>query len=203
MDVSTSTLCAVDFPFAVDESVTQAVRDEQTVTAAGESVAGQIEGVLTFAPINHVDHRGRVFEIYPGASEFWHKPVVYCYAFTIRPHQTKGWGLHLEKDDRYTLIRGEVLTVLYDARLDSPTHGRIQKVMLTEQGTRQMLIPTGVWHMNVNVSPDETLLINHPTEVYHHERPDRLTLPWDSPAVPFDLAALYPIQFKGAADHPC
>ncbi|MBA2560630.1 MAG: hypothetical protein H0V07_12250 [Propionibacteriales bacterium] len=113
----------MDFPFAVDETVAQAVRDEQTVTAAGVSVAGKIDGVLTFAPVNHVDHRGRVFEIYPGTSEFWHQPVVYCYSFTIRPYQTKGWGLHLEKDDRYTLIRGEMLTVLYDARLDSPTHG--------------------------------------------------------------------------------
>ncbi|MBA2560629.1 MAG: hypothetical protein H0V07_12245 [Propionibacteriales bacterium] len=57
--------------------------------------------------------------------------------------------------------------------------------------------------MNVNLSDDETFLINHPTEVYHHERPDRLTLPWDSPAVPFELASLFPVQLRSAAERSC
>jgi dTDP-4-dehydrorhamnose 3,5-epimerase len=144
--------------------------------------------------VNHVDHRGRVFEVYPGESEFWVDPVVYCYTFTVRPMQTKGWGLHLEKDDRYTLIDGELLTVLYDARLDSPTHGQVQKVVLSGQGARQLLIPTGVWHMNVNLGGSEAFLINHPTKVYVHEQPDRLMLPWNTSALPVDVAGLFPVQ---------
>lgn len=181
-------------PFPVDDSVAQALRDEQTVTRDGVSVAPSIDGVKTSAPVNHVDHRGRVFEIFPGESDFWVDPVVYCYAFTIRPMQTKGWGLHLEKDDRYTLIDGEVLTVLYDARLESPTHAQIQKVVLSTQGVRQLLIPTGVWHINVNLGSTEAFMINHPTRVYVHERPDRLMLPWDTSALPVDVAGVFPVQ---------
>lgn len=200
---SCSRFGAVETPFRVDSTVIDSVRDLQTVTAAGVSVATSIDGVRTHTPVNHVDHRGRVFEIYAGPSEHWIDPLVYCYAFTIRQFQTKGWGLHLYKADRYTLIRGEMLTVLYDARLDSPTHGAAQKVTLAEQGARQLLIPPGVWHMNVNLDEHETYLINHPTEVYHHEAPDRLTLPWDSAALPVALAALFPVQMRTPADVPC
>lgn len=178
----------------LDESATAARQDAQTVTSAGESVARTIQGVATGTPVNHVDHRGRVFEVYAGPSEFWEEPLVYCYTFTVRAGQTKGWGLHQEKEDRYTLIRGELLTILFDARLDSPTHGVVQKVSLTEQGIRQLRIPTGVWHMNVNLSESETFLINHPSTVYHHAAPDRLLLAWDAPEIPVDLAAYFPIQ---------
>jgi dTDP-4-dehydrorhamnose 3,5-epimerase len=184
----------MDTPFRLDETVVQALRDEQTVTSSGVSVAASIDGVKVFSPVNHVDHRGRVFEVFPGESEFWADPVVYCYTFTVRQMQTKGWGLHMEKDDRYTLIDGELLTVLYDARLDSPTHGQVQKVVLSAQGARQLLIPTGVWHMNVNLGDREAFMINHPTKVYVHEQPDRLVLPWNTSALPVDVAGFFPVQ---------
>ena len=187
----------------LDETASAALPDSQTVKPSGESVARTIHGVATVAPINHVDHRGRVFEVYAGPSDFWVEPLVYCYTFTVRPLQTKGWGLHLEKDDRYTLIRGELLTILYDARVDSPTHGVVQKVTLTEQGIRQLRIPTGVWHMNVNLSESETFLINHPTNVYQHAAPDRLLLSWDAPEIPVDVAKFFPIQLARPRSGEC
>ena len=159
-------------------------------------MAKSIEGVVTAAPVNHVDHRGRVFEIYGGESSQWDKPVVYCYAFTVRAGFTKGWGLHEHKDDRYTLISGEVMTFLYDARVDSPTHGLVQKVTLTPEGTRQVLIPAGVWHLSVCLSPTEAFLINHPTRAYEHGSPDRLMLPLDTPEIPVDITACFPTQSK-------
>lgn len=190
-------------PLRLDDSVGASLKDMQTVTAGGQSVAPVIEGVKTFAPTNHVDHRGRVFEVFPGETEFWHEPVVYCYSWSIRPKSAKGWGLHLEKDDRYTIISGEALSVLYDARLDSPTHGLIQKVPLTGQGIRQVLIPKGVWHLNLNLTDVEAFLINHPTKVYDHANPDRLLLPWNTSAIPIDLAELFPIQLTSCGDGPC
>lgn len=187
----------------LDNTGARGVRDSQTVTPEGRSIAAGIHGVRTFAPVNHVDHRGRVFEIFPGANDFWSDPVVYCYGFTVRRDQVKGWGLHQEKNDRYSLISGELLTILYDARLDSPTHGLVQKVTLTAQGIRQLLIPTGVWHMNVNIGPDEVFLINHPTQVYEHSRPDRLLLPWDDPEIPVELRDYFPIQHSDSRFHEC
>lgn len=182
--------------FDQDQSIKTAKKDVATVTASGHSLSKGIFEVSTNSPVNHVDHRGRVFEIYSGTSDHWRDPLVYCYAFTIRAGQTKGWGLHLEKDDRYTLITGELLTILYDAREDSPTHGLVQKVFLTAQGTRQLRIPSGVWHMNIAIGDSEAFLINHPTKVYEHDNPDRLLLPYDTDVIPVDVSSYFPNQYK-------
>lgn len=179
-----------------DESVEQAQRDVATVTKSGESLGKKISGVSVSSPVNHVDHRGRLFEIYAGPSDHWQDPIVYCYAFTVRPNQTKGWGLHKEKDDRYTLISGELLTILYDARTDSPTHGLVQKVVLSGQSARQLKIPKGVWHMNICLGENEAMLINHPTKTYDHQNPDRLLLPWDSELIPVSVSDFFPVQLR-------
>lgn len=186
-----------------DDSLSAAVQDTATVTSDGKPLDRRIDGVRTSAPVVHVDHRGRVFEVYPGPSDFWTDPVVYCYAFSVRPRQTKGWGLHQEKDDRYTLMKGEVLTLLYDPRVGSPTQGLVQKVVLTEQGIRSLRIPIGVWHMSINLADEEALLVNHPTQPYRHDRPDRLLLPWNTPHIPVDVAALFPNQLHGPIACPC
>jgi dTDP-4-dehydrorhamnose 3,5-epimerase len=177
-----------------DKTVESAIKDVQTTIKDGTRVEKSIDGVITNKPITHPDHRGRLFEIWNGTNDFWKDPVVYCYMFSIKQNTTKGWGIHLEKKDRYTIIKGEVVTVLYDPRLDSPTYGMIQKVTLSEQGIRQLIIPTGVWHMNVNTSENESFLINHPTEIYHHEAPDRYLMPLDSKDIPFDTTSLFPTQ---------
>ena len=182
-----------------DATVDVAKQDHATVTSEGKSLSTVIDGVSTVAPVNHVDHRGRVFEVYAGPSEHWRAPLVYAYVFSVRPGQTKGWGLHEEKNDRYTLISGELLTILYDARAESPTHGVTQKVVLTGEGTRQLLIPQGVWHMNIALGANEVFLINHPTAVYTHGKPDRLLLPWDTDAIPVDVASYFPRQFTSSS----
>lgn len=187
--------------FGLDDSFIAAQKDAQTVTPAGDLVTRNIHGVKVFKPANHVDHRGRLFEIFPGKNDFWSEPVVYCYAFTIKVNTGKGWGLHLNKIDRYTLITGESLTVLFDARLESPTHGLIQKVFMSGQGIRQLLIPSGVWHMNLNIGTEETFLINHPTQIYNHQNPDRLLLDWNTIEIPIDLQQFFPIQTpRGGVD---
>lgn len=182
--------------FQHDASIKKAQKDVQTVTSSGKSTSQIIDGVSVNSPANHVDHRGRVFEIFAGESDHWKDPIVYCYAFTVRSGQTKGWGLHLEKDDRYTLIYGELLTILYDAREDSSTHGLVQKVVLTGEGVRQLRIPAGVWHMNISLGNSEAFLINHPTKVYEHANPDRLLLPFDTDLIPVDIRSYFPKQYK-------
>jgi dTDP-4-dehydrorhamnose 3,5-epimerase len=105
----------------------------------------------------------------------------------------KGWGLHEHKIDRYTIISGEVLLFLYDSRPDSPTKGMVQRVVLSDRGTRQVIIPQHVWHLSVNLTNEEARLINFPTEVYHHEAPDRLLLPWDTEEIPVRVADFLPL----------
>lgn len=103
---------------------------------------------------------------------------------------------NVKKDDRYTLIAGEDLVVLFDARVDSATHGLVQTVVLSPSGVRQVLIPRGVWHFNIALGNEEAQLVNHPTAPYRHSAPDRLMLSWDSPVIPVDIQKYFPNQLK-------
>jgi dTDP-4-dehydrorhamnose 3,5-epimerase len=167
-------------------------RDVQTVDKAGRSTLATISGVKTRSTPNHVDHRGSVFEVFEGDLGFLETPIVYAYQFSVRPHQMKGWGKHERKVDRYTLISGEVLLFLWDDRPESPTRGVVQKLVLGDRGVRQVIIPVGVWHLSVNLGDVEAHLVNFPTDVYHHEAPDRVLLAWDSPDVPISVRAHLP-----------
>jgi dTDP-4-dehydrorhamnose 3,5-epimerase len=168
------------------------VPDKQTVTPAGVPTTPIIHGVETRRPVTHVDHRGALFEIYSGNPELWPEPVVYVYQTSLFPGQIKGWNRHEAKTDRYTIAFGELIVLLYDPRQDSPTFGVSQNVALSPRGDRQLRIPVGVWHLLANVGNVEAQLVNLPTEVYDHEKPDRIRLPWDSPEIPVNVRDFLP-----------
>jgi dTDP-4-dehydrorhamnose 3,5-epimerase len=171
--------------------------DRPTVNAKGESVAAVIDGLKTKRGVVHVDHRGRLFEVFNEADDYWSSPVVHSYVFTVRPGTIKGWGVHDHKWDRYCIISGEMLVVLWDGRDGSPTHGLVQEVVLSAEGVRMLSTPPGVWHVNINLGPGECVVMNHPTAPYDYAHPDRRLLPPDSPEIPVDLRAYYPIQTSG------
>ena len=168
------------------------VRDQQTVTREGRSTLPSIEGVVTGTPTVHLDHRGSLYEIYNGDPQAWPEPVVYAYVTSVLPGQIKGWARHERKADRYTLIVGELLILMHDGRVDSPTFGVTQRVVLSPRGIRQVVFPVGVWHLLANVGQDEAHVLNLPTEPYHHDSPDRILLPWDTDELPVDVTAYLP-----------
>jgi dTDP-4-dehydrorhamnose 3,5-epimerase len=168
--------------------------DRQTVTPDGTPIAPCIDGVWLGSQVVHVDHRGRVFEVFTEANPYWDTPIVHSYVFTVRPGYVKGWGVHDHKADRYVCITGEMLAVMYDGRADSPTRGLVQEVTMSAAGVQLLRIPPGVWHADINVGTRECVLMNHPTEPYDYEQPDRRTLPWNSPEIPVDLRAYLPMQ---------
>jgi len=173
-------------------------KDERTVTSAGEPVNSTIEGVLTRSVATHPDHRGRLFEVFnPGNDpEYWSEPIVHGYVFSIRQNTLKGWGVHGHKTDRYCLINGEAVVLLYDSRPKSATYQQVQVVPLSTQGIQMVQIPAGVWHLSVNVAPHETQVLNFPTATYDYEAPDRITLPWNTDQIPVDVAIYFPRQMR-------
>lgn len=168
------------------------VRDQQTVTRDGVPTLTMIDGVVTRTPVTHVDHRGALFEIFNGDPEVWPTPAVYVYQTSVFPGQIKGWARHEVKVDRYTIATGELLLLLWDGRAGSPSEGVLQRVMLSPRGVRQVTIPVGVWHMLINVGQEEAHVVNLPTEPYHHDRPDRILLPWDTDEIPVDVRSFLP-----------
>lgn len=176
-------------------SVSDGEWDARTTLDDGSAITGEIDGVIAHRLTVHPDHRGRLFEVYSASLPHFLAAVVHAYIFTIRPSYIKGWGIHLEKDDRYTIVTGEVLTVLFDARRASPSYGHTIRFVLGPSGHQQLLIPRGVWHASINIGQDEAHLLNMPTQPYLHGAPDRITLPWNTTAIPVDLRQLLPKQF--------
>lgn len=178
-------------------STSAGTQDRATVTSDGRSVAPVIDGLKTKETVVHVDHRGRLFEVFNPADDYWSGPVVHSYVFTVRPGTIKGWGVHDHKFDRYCIISGEMLVVLWDGRDASPTFGLVQEVVLAPEGTRMLTTPPGVWHANINLGTTECMVMNHPTMPYDYEHPDRRLLPWDTTEIPVDLRTYFPIQSLG------
>jgi dTDP-4-dehydrorhamnose 3,5-epimerase len=156
-----------------------------TVSADGESLAQLPEGV-TFRDVpTHADARGTVCEIFDERWDWHPDPLVFVYMFTLRPGQTKGWGMHKLHEDRYFILAGELEVVMYDEREDSPTRGLVASVILTEYRRRLMNVPAGVWHANRNLGSKEVIVVNCPTTPYDHAAPDKYRLPLDTDRVPY------------------
>lgn len=86
---------------------------------------------------------------------------------------------------------------MWDGRPGSPTEGLEQSVVLSPAAEQMLTIPTGVWHLDLNVGRDECILLNHPTRPYQHDDPDRWLLPWNTPEIPVDVSRYFPQQYAG------
>ena len=164
-----------------------APRDPVTVTSEGASLDRLPEGVVVKDLVTHVDDRGELCVLYDPREGLHPEPLVYSYFTTIRPGYVKGWSRHDHHDDRYALIHGDMLVVLYDTREDSATHGLVATVAMSEHRRRLVTVPAGVWHADWNVGSNDVVFVNHPTQPFDYERPDKFRLPIDTDQIPFDF----------------
>lgn len=170
----------------------KAKKDKATVTTEGEQLSRNIDGVFIHKPPVHADHRGALVEMFT-TPEFWKEDFAYAYQTSIRPGMLKGWFAHANKEDRYHLVTGELLVMLYDDREGSRTRGTLQKVVLSPATARQVFIPKMVWHLSLNIGQNEAILVNLPTTLYNHENPDRYYISIDSGDIPVDVRAYFPV----------
>jgi dTDP-4-dehydrorhamnose 3,5-epimerase len=183
----------------------RAKKDRGTVTAQGLPLDRVIEGVVVHQPPLHTDHRGALVEMFT-RPEFWEADFAYAYQTSIRPGMLKGWYAHEKKLDRYHLVTGELLVLLYDDRENSPTRGLFQKLVLSEATARQVLIPPLVWHLSLNIGQTDAILVNLPSTHYDHSNPDRFHLSIDSGDIPVDVRAFFPVTLSSpnhVADSLC
>jgi dTDP-4-dehydrorhamnose 3,5-epimerase len=170
------------------EGLEQARKEAPSVTADGESLQDLIEGVQVRRPPTHADERGTICEVYDLRWGFTDDPLVYVYYVTIRPGQVKGWVLHREQNDRMFAFGGIVRIVLYDARTDSDSFGRVNVFHFGEHDRALLSIPAGVWHAVQNVGHEDAAFINLPSRPYQHDDPDKYRLPLDNDVIPYRLS---------------
>lgn len=166
-----------------------AKRDQELRDASGHDLVALPHGALLRNVQVHADDRGYLFEVFDEAWNWHPEPITRAYVSTILPGIGKGWNLHLEHEDRYTVVLGEMSIYMYDGREDSPTFGRSFYVLLSERSRRSLTMPIGVWHCDCNLGDKEVIFINCPTGSYNHKSPDKYRLPLYTDEIPVKIPA--------------
>ena len=139
-----------------------------------------IDGLM-FRPVRPVPHEdGTVAEV---ARALWPEvdlPIVQVHITTTLAGRVRAWGLHEASVDRLFVVHGLVSMVVYDAREDSATYGRLNEFRVSERNPGLLVIPPNLYHGWKNIGIDEAFIINMPSSQYDHEEPDALDLPYES-----------------------
>jgi dTDP-4-dehydrorhamnose 3,5-epimerase len=142
-----------------------------------------VDGV-SFRPTRPVPHEdGFLTEVARASWEMMaDRPVTQVHVTTTFPERIRAWGLHQQSIDRLFVVSGLVKIVVFDGRLDSPTHGFLSELVLSERNPGLLVVPPNLYHGWKNIGVSEAIIINMPTEMYNYEDPDALDMPWDSEA---------------------
>ncbi len=131
------------------------------------------------------DERGRLMEILRRDDDMF-KSFGQVYMTTAFPGVVKSWHYHKKQDDNFTCVYGKMRLALYDARKFSPTYGEINEFVLGLDEPMVVSIPKFVYHGFKCISDCEAIVINVPTKLYNHQRPDEYRIdPYDND-IPYD-----------------
>ena len=141
-----------------------------------------VDGVVFRAarPVPHED--GFLTEVARASWQMMDQPIVQVHVTTTFPDRIRAWGLHQVSTDRLFVVSGLVKLAVFDGRLDSPTHGQVMEVVVSERNPGLLVIPPNLYHGWKNIGVTEAIIINMPSEMYNYEAPDALDMPWDSAA---------------------
>ena len=147
---------------------------------------------LVFRPTRPVPHEdGHLTEVVRASWDVMRDPLVQVHLTTTFPGRHRAWGLHQRSTDRLFVVSGLVKIAVFDGRLDSPTHGCVNELTVSEKNPGLLVIPPNLYHGWKNIGVTEAIIINMPTAMYDYEAPDALDLPWDSEAA----ARIIPYRF--------
>ena len=144
-----------------------------------------IRGVKTKVLKVIPDERGRLFEMLRRDEPLFERfGQVYC--TTVNCGVVKGWHYHKQQTDNFVCVAGMIKLVAYDSRTGSPTHGMVNEFFIGPHHPLLVRIPPGVLHGFKGTTQPESIVINIPTEPYHHARPDEYRLDPHQNNIPYD-----------------
>jgi len=144
-----------------------------------------IEGVYIVEPTVFGDERGYFMETYH-EREFKEAGIDATFVQDNQSKSKRGVlrGLHFQRTKPQgklvRVIRGEVFDVAVDLRRDSPTYGKWEGVILSEDNKKQFYIPEGFAHGFLVLS-DEAEFTYKCTEFYHAD--DEGGILWNDPEI--------------------
>ncbi len=125
-----------------------------------KKIAEPLPGLLVVEPTIFGDERGWFIESF--SKKFWNSlGVEQEFVQDNRSYSKYGTlrGMHFQTKDAaqaklVTCLKGEVLDIVVDLRVKSPTRGKSYSQLLTEKNKLQMLVPRGFAHGFVVLSPE-------------------------------------------------
>jgi dTDP-4-dehydrorhamnose 3,5-epimerase len=162
------------------------VRDRQSITADWQQIdAGLIDGVALFEMKSVITQSGYLTEIYRADWKLDEACVEQVFQTVFEPGGISAWHAHELTRDRLFVAFGAMRIVLYDARPDSPSCGRLNELRLGSVRPGLVTVPPKVWHGVQNLSTDRALLLNLVDRSYRYEHPDHYRLPDDTDRIPY------------------
>ena len=161
-----------------------------------EIIKTSIEGLLIIKPDVFKDERGYFFESY-NKERFAKEGLTMNFVQDNESKSSKGVlrGLHFQKPPYaqgklVRVVKGSVMDVAVDLRKDSPTYGKWESVVLSEDNKLQFWIPEGFAHGFVTLE-DETVFNYKCTNIYNKESENSLL--WNDPDINIDWNIENPI----------
>lgn len=160
----------------------------KSVTSDWELVAAPaIDGVVVKEVRSVPTPYGHLTEVYRADWGTDSGGVDQVFTSFLNPGSVTAWHVHNHTVDRLAAVVGQVLIVLYDARDESTTHGRVQVVRTGPVRPGLVVVPPGVWHGVKNTGYEQAVLLNAVDRAYDYDGPDHLSLPPDSDHIPYDI----------------
>ncbi len=119
-----------------------------------------IEGVFTVDLRVIPAEKGAVLHMLRADAPFFSR-FGEVYFSEIEPNTIKAWKMHQRQTQRLTVPMGLVQVVLFDARPQSPSYGRVDAVFLGREEHYKLLhIPPYIWYGFKNVGKEKALICN-------------------------------------------
>lgn len=174
-------------PATGDAGVLGAVADAQSVTQDWVPLQELIAGVQMKEVKNVVKDNGYLTEIWREDWPLGSARVGQVFQAMIAPGGISAWHVHREATDRLFANHGLLKIVLYDARPESATKGRINVFRCGSVRPMLIVVPAGVWHGVQNISGAPALLLNLPDQAYRYATPDHWRLPSNTDRIPYSF----------------
>ena len=162
-----------------------AVKDKQTVLPDGRIVRDPIDGVQLKDLRNIVTRNGLTTEVYRDEWKLWDGNPRHVIHVSFRAHAVSAWHCHQYQTDNIFVTDGSLRLVLYDARPDSPTKGKLNVFNLSRACPMVVVVPPTIWHGTKNLENSASGMINFFDRAYVYEDPDEWRLPEDTDQIPY------------------
>ncbi|GAK51708.1 dTDP-4-dehydrorhamnose 3,5-epimerase and related enzyme [Candidatus Moduliflexus flocculans] len=125
-------------------------------------------------PLRQVpDERGKIMTMLRTDAE-WFKQFGEIYFSIVYPGIIKGWHRHKVMTLNYAVVFGSIKLVLYDERLDSPSHGQLMEIFPGEANYILITIPPGIWNGFKGIGTTSAIVANCATHPHDPQEIERL-----------------------------